>query len=99
LKRLGILAGIDVFENPDGTLNSKLNHQVLRRTIGTHFQKHGEIKDTQTLLRHANAKTTLDNYQKVLQPSLIKAVESWDAQLVPRKGRSTKQRRPIKSAR
>jgi len=41
LKRLGIQAGIDVFENADGTLNSRLNHQVLRRTTATHFQKHG----------------------------------------------------------
>jgi integrase len=86
LKHLGILAGIDVFTEADGTLNSKLNHQVLRRTTGTHFQKHGEIKDTQALLRHADASTTLEHYQKKLDQSLISGVDSWDAELVPRKG-------------
>ena len=85
LKQLGVAAGIDVFEDPDGTKNSKLNHQILRRTTGTHFQKHGEIKDTQTLLRHTKASTTLDNYQKVIPQSLRDAVQSWDEQLVPAK--------------
>jgi integrase len=83
LKKLGVLAKIDVFQNADGTLNSKLNHQVLRRTTGTHFQKHGQLKDTQSLLRHSSPVTTLKHYQKTLQDSLIAAVESWDQRLVP----------------
>ena len=58
-----------------------LNHQVLRRTTGTHFQKHGRLKDAQALLRHSNATTTLKHYQKTLDESLIAGVESWDAEL------------------
>ncbi len=85
LKPLGVLAGIDVYENGKGETSSHLNFQQLRRTTGTHFQKHGKIKDTQTLLRHASATTTLKNYQKVLEPSLKQAVEDWDAELVPKK--------------
>ena len=96
LKRLGVAAGIDVTRRSvlikrgkdkgktKEIVTSKLNHQVLRRTTGTHFQKHGELKDTQSLLRHANPLTTLKHYQKTLPQSLIEAVESWDAQLVPR---------------
>jgi hypothetical protein len=42
------------------------------------------MKDTQSLLRHTNPITTLKHYQKTLPQSLIDAVESWDAQLVPR---------------
>ncbi len=86
MKELGVAAGIDVFENPDGSANSKLNHQVLRRTTATHFQKHGQIKDTQALLRHTKASTTLEHYQKRLDQSLITGVDQWDAELIPRKG-------------
>jgi integrase len=53
----------------------------LRRTTGTHFQKHGKVKDTQALLRHSNPLTTLKHYQKTLEESLIAAVENWDAEL------------------
>lgn len=86
LKPLGVLAGIDVFTKKDGTQSSRLNHQVLRRTTGTHFQTHGETKDAQELLRHTDAATTLKYYQKVLPESVKQAVNSWDAALVPRKG-------------
>jgi integrase len=98
LKCLGVAAEIDVFRRTavikrgkdkgktKEVATSKLNHQVLRRTTATHFQKHGEIKDTQSLLRHADPVTTLRHYQKSLDQSLIDAVESWHAQLVPRDG-------------
>jgi hypothetical protein len=58
LKRLGVLAGIDVKSRLvtvtrgkrkgqiTEMLTSALNHQVLRRTTATHFQKHGQLKDT-----------------------------------------------------
>lgn len=58
-----------------------VNHQVLRRTTATHFQKHGHVKDTQTLLRHSDATTTLKHYQKTLDESLIAGVQGWDAEL------------------
>jgi hypothetical protein len=57
---------------------SGLNFQILRRTCPTHFQKHGEIKDTQALLRHTSATVTLKHYQKSLSGSLVEAVENWD---------------------
>ena len=71
LKPLGELAGIH-----------GLNHQVLRRTTATHFQKHGRVKDAQALLRHTNPSTTLKHYQQVLEESLVNGVESWDAELL-----------------
>jgi len=37
-------------------------------------------------LRHADPATTLEHYQKKLDQSLISGVDSWDAELVPRKG-------------
>jgi integrase len=89
LKRLGMLANIDVIRNAAGeAISSGLNHQILRRTTGTHFQKHGKTKDTQALLRHTKASTTLEHYQKELPGSLIEAVDSWYAELlnVPKKG-------------
>jgi integrase len=96
LKQLGVAANIDVTrrmvvikrgKNKDKTkeiLTSSLNHQILRRTTGTHFQKHGQIKDTQSLLRHTDPQTTLKHYQKTLEESLISAVEGWDAELTGR---------------
>ena len=72
LKPLGTQAGI-----------ANLNHQMLRRTTATHFQKHGTIKDTQALMRHSDAHTTLKHYQKVLDESLVAGVNSWDSELVP----------------
>ncbi|MGI9072520.1 MAG: tyrosine-type recombinase/integrase [Bryobacteraceae bacterium] len=86
LKRLGVLANIDVFTQKEGGLSSKLNHQVLRRTTATHFQKHGKLKSTQDLLRHARPETTLRHYQKTLDEDLVRGVESWDAELVQKKG-------------
>lgn len=82
LKRLGVLAGIDVVRNSQGeVVSSKLNHQVLRRTTATHFQKHGGVKDAQALLRHTNASTTLKHYQKTLEDSVVAGVAGWDAEL------------------
>ena len=71
LKPLGKEAGIE-----------NLNHQILRRTTATHFQKHGTVKDTQALLRHEDAQTTPKHYQKVLDASLVAGVISWDSELV-----------------
>lgn len=85
LKPLGVLAGIDVYQTAKGETTSGLNHQVLRRTFATHFQKHGEVKDTQAVLRHADATTTLRHYQKQIEQSTRDAMESWDRKLVPRK--------------
>jgi integrase len=99
LKKLGVFAGIDVKSRlvtitrgkkkgqTREVLTSALNHQVLRRTTATHFQKHGQIKDTQALLRHSEPETTLKHYQKKLEDSLVRGVEGWDAELVPKRRR------------
>ena len=91
LKKLGVLAGIDVVEER-GERTSRLNHQVLRRTTATHFQKHGNVKDAQTLLRHAEPMTTLKHYQKVLDQSLISGVAGWDDELTSKKTESVGKR-------
>jgi integrase len=83
LKPLGKKAGI-----------ANLNHQILRRTTATHFQKHGTVKDAQTLLRHSDAQTTLKHYQKVLEASLVAGVASWDAELLSTK--KTSASKPVK---
>jgi integrase len=59
----------------------ELNHQILRRTTGTHFQKHGTVKDAQGHLRHANPETTLRYYRQTIPESLRGAVVSWDTEL------------------
>ena len=58
-----------------------VNFQVLRRTVATHFQKHGDPKATQGLLRHKRIQTTLDIYQKRLDPVVAQAAASWSAAL------------------
>jgi integrase len=97
LKQLGVLAGIDVQKKmrkvargkDQGQLRevvtSGLTHQALRRTTATHFQKHGQIKDTQALMGHADAGTTLRSYQKLMEKSLVGGVNSWYSELVPKK--------------
>jgi len=50
--------------------------QVMRRTLGTDMQKHGTLKDTQSILRHASIKTTGDVYVQRIDQSVIEAVNS-----------------------
>jgi integrase len=92
LKELGVLAGIDVITKGDGKITSKLNHQVLRRTTATHFQKHGNVKDAQALLRHAEVTTILKHYQKALDASLVSGVASWDHELTRKSPGSARKR-------
>lgn len=58
-----------------------VNFQVLRRTVATHFQNHGDPKAAQGLLRHKRIQTTLDIYQKRLDPVVAQAAASWSAAL------------------
>lgn len=97
LKQLGVLARIDVQTKMrkvargknkgqmQEVVTSGLNHQALRRTTATHFQKHGQIKDTQSLMRHSDAGTTLKHYQKTIAGSVVAGVNSWYKELVPKK--------------
>ncbi len=50
--------------------------QVMRRTLGTDMQKHGTLKDTQGILRHASIRTTGDIYVQSIDASVQQAVNS-----------------------
>jgi len=50
--------------------------QVMRPTLGTDVQKHGTLKDTQGILRHASIKTTGDIYVQTIERSVVEAVNS-----------------------
>jgi integrase len=67
LKPIGARAGI------------RVNFQILRRTVATHLQDHGQPKSAQALLRHAEVQTTLKHYQQTLDANVIAAAESWSA--------------------
>jgi integrase len=61
-----------------------LTHQCLRRTFGTHFQRHGTVKDTQAQMRHSDPETTLRWYQKEIPDSVRAAVEEFDKSISKR---------------
>jgi integrase len=50
--------------------------QVMRRSLGTHLQQHGTLKDTQGVLRHASITTTGNIYVQVVEESVMRAVNS-----------------------
>ena len=50
--------------------------RVMRRTLGTDMQKHGTLKDTQGILRHASITTTGDVYVQTIEQSVLQAVNS-----------------------
>ena len=54
----------------------KLNFQVLRRTMATHAQSMGSVKDIQAHLRHAKADTTANEYMQELPESVKQMVGS-----------------------
>jgi len=57
---------------PDGLVT----FQVMRRSLGTHMQDHGTLKDTQGALRHASITTTGNIYVQVIEASVMRAVNS-----------------------
>jgi site-specific recombinase XerC len=58
-----------------------VDHRMIRRTVSTLAQRHGGIKDLQSLLRHADAQTTIGVYQQEIPASVRGLVEKWDAEL------------------
>jgi integrase len=50
--------------------------QVMRRTLGTDMQKHGTLKDAQSIMRHASIQTIGDVYVQRINQSVIEAVNS-----------------------
>lgn len=55
--------------------------RVLRRTVATQMQHHGQPKTAQALLRHASPMITLENYIKTIDADVIAAAASWHAEL------------------
>ena len=60
---------------------NEITFQVCRRTCGTLMQKHGNVKDIQAHLRHAQASTTLGVYIQEIPESVKGAVHSLYRQL------------------
>ena len=54
----------------------KLNFQILRRTMATHAQKMGSVKDIQAHLRHSRPDTTAHEYMQELPESVQQMVGS-----------------------
>ena len=54
----------------------EVTFQSLRRTFATLIQNSGTVKDAQTQLRHADAQTTMNIYQKSIPASVSSAVEA-----------------------
>ena len=48
----------------------KLNFQILRRTVATHAQHLGSLKDVQTILRHKKAETTSQFYIQAIDETV-----------------------------
>jgi integrase len=67
-----------------GIPDSLVTFQVMRRTLGTDMQKHGSLKDTQSILRHASSRTTGDIYVQPIEQSVVQAVTSRTAAVLGR---------------
>ena len=57
-----------------------MTYQALRRTCGTHFQKHGKPRDIQAQLRHARLEMT-GRYVKEIPEQVRAAVDRMDREL------------------
>ncbi len=67
-----------------------ITFQSLRRTFATLVQSSGTVKDAQTQLRHADAQTTMNIYQKAIPASVASAVESLERKLKEAERRARK---------
>ncbi len=59
-----------------------LDFRMLRRTFSTHFKKHGDPKDLQSVLRHAGASMAQEVYQQEIPEETANAVNSFDRELL-----------------
>jgi len=55
---------------------SLITFQMMRRTLGTHLQHHGALKDAQGALRHASIQATGDVYIQTIEASVLNAMTS-----------------------
>ena len=54
----------------------------MRRTLGTHLQHHGTLKDAQGALRHASIQTTGDVYMQAIEGSVLQALNSRTSEIL-----------------
>jgi integrase len=86
LKPAAIRAGIAVTTDANGRGKTALNFQSLRRTSATLFgAKAKDPKLTQSHMRHASAKTTLEIYQKSIPAEVRAAAIALEADLLEAK--------------
>ena len=60
----------------------RLNFQILRRTVATHAQHLGSLKDVQTLMRHKQAETTQQIYIQAIDESVKATTEKLAGKLL-----------------
>jgi integrase len=63
-------------------LTGRITFQVMRRTLGTHLQHHGTLKDAQGALRHASIQTTGDVYMQAIEGSVLQALNSRTSEIL-----------------
>ena len=61
-----------------------VNFQSLRRTCATLFGRHGQPKDAQAQLRHADPYITLKHYQQIIPATVKAAAHAFEAELLAR---------------
>jgi hypothetical protein len=54
----------------------------MRRTLGTHLQRHGTLKNAQGALRHASIQTTGDLYMQEIEGSVLQALNSRTSEIL-----------------
>jgi integrase len=65
-----------------GIPDQLVTFQVMRRTLGTHLQHHGTLKDAQGALRHASIQTTGDVYMQAIEGSVLQALNSRTSEIL-----------------
>jgi integrase len=64
---------------------AKLNLQVLRRTMATHGQAKGGVKDVQVVLGHSKAGTTVNVYMQQIEAGVKSMLDAIYSELTARR--------------
>ena len=75
-----------------------LTYQALRRSFATHFQRHGQPKEAQAVLRHSDISTTLGIYTKLIPESARQALGSMYEEMFVNKGNSPRGESELKTS-
>lgn len=65
-----------------GISDRLVTFHVMRRTLGTHLQHHGTLKDAQGAQRHASIQTTGDVYMQAIEGSVLHALNSRTSEIL-----------------